>query len=260
MAPQTRSKTRKLSAATTTRPTTQPPSKFLSLPPSLRLSIYTHLLASPRPPPFLIGRCQDHPHTPHNRSPRDFFPGAHHVPRNDRPHRPAQPPITRVRRQLRAEALPLFYSENAFWLIHNEFSPAASDAEEAGASEARPRRNFNAWVAQTPVRMFDVMRRVSLCGYQAWPNRIMIDVDLKDRSIGAVRAYSTYGDELEVYQDWVDSIHAVLAAEGHVNGLTALKAVMAVCDGIWDLQTEHISAPPGLSRARKPQSGPEYDW
>ncbi|KAF1841661.1 uncharacterized protein K460DRAFT_344705 [Cucurbitaria berberidis CBS 394.84] len=223
--------------------------RFLQLSIEIRLQIYAQLVASARP--FLIGRCQDKPRRSHNSSPRDFFPGEHHIERNDQPSRPTQPPITRVCRQIREESLPLFYSDNYFWLIHNEFQPDTN---------VSPRRNFDPWIAQTPRNMFDVMRHVSLCGYVAWPTRIMIDVDLKHRSITQVRSYSTYGDELKTYEVFVERIQAALTAEAHSDGITVLKSVLLVCDGIWTLSKEHVSAPPGLSRLRKPRSGPDYDW
>jgi hypothetical protein len=108
--------------------------------------------------------------------------------------------------------------------------------------------------------MFEVMQHISLCGYVAWPNRIKIDLDLRHCRVNSVRTYSTYGDELETYEAFVDSICVALTANAHSNRIVALKAVLSVCDGIWDLSKEHISAPPGLSRARKPQTGPDYDW
>lgn len=110
------------------------PSPFLFLSAELRLQIYHHLVIEDHP--FLIGRCQEqtkqkyrkHRSTIIGRSPRDSlcsrrlkYPPP--IRDDSKEYRPVQPPITRVCRLLRKESLPIFYAENEFWLIHNEFSP-----------------------------------------------------------------------------------------------------------------------------------------
>ena len=217
--------------------------------PEIRLEIYRYLVTTSRP--YLIGRCQEETTRKHNGSPRDFYPGRHLVTRNDDRSRPIQPPITRLCREVRKEALPLFYSENEFWLIHNEFID-----EKLGA----PRRNFETWIMQTPAAMFESMQHVSLCGYQAWPNRMKIDLDLKERTVTQARTYSTYGDELPTYHVFIERIQEALSCEANHDAFHALEAVLRVSDSIWNLSPQHVSAPPGMSRARQPRSGPEFDW
>lgn len=74
----------------------------------------------------MIGRCQEVRRKTEG-SPRDIFSfhksSRFRAKRDNRRNRPKQPPITRVCRTFRKEALPLWYSENRFWLIHNEFEP-----------------------------------------------------------------------------------------------------------------------------------------
>ncbi|KAF2162222.1 hypothetical protein M409DRAFT_27228 [Zasmidium cellare ATCC 36951] len=220
---------------------------LLGLSPELRLQIYQDIVVDERP--FMIGRYQEDTKNKTRGGPRDFYLGKHTVRRDDRPH----PPITRVCRLLREEALPLYYQENHFWLIHNEFR---NEDDHGG----RQSRCFDAWLAQTPSRMFNIMRHVSLCGYAAWPNRIMITVDLKSRKAVAVKEYSTYGDQLPLHRDEVRSVEETLERSSRKDGLAALKALLVEYDWMFDLHTQHISAPPGMSRLRKPMEGPEYDW
>ncbi|CAK1360881.1 unnamed protein product [Cercospora beticola] len=110
------------------------PSPFLFLSAELRLQIYHHLVIEDHP--FLIGRCQEQTKKKYRKqrstlkaaSPRDLLCSRrlkHPLPMRDdsKDYRPVQPPITRVSRLIRKESLPIFYAENEFWLIHNEFSP-----------------------------------------------------------------------------------------------------------------------------------------
>lgn len=88
----------------------------------------------------------------------------------------------------------------------------------------------------------------------------MVTLDLKNRQVTAVKEYSMYGDLLPEYEGITRAEEGALRESRDENGFTALKAVLAKCDGIYDLSTEHISAPPGISKTRKPMEGPEYDW
>lgn len=227
-------------------------SKLLELSAEIRLLIFSHLVTTERP--FMIGRCQEERRKTQG-SPRDiisFRPKQFKVRRNDSRNRPKQPPITRVCRMFREEALPLWYSENRFWLIHNEFEP-----ENEVPS---PHRRFDAWISQTPRNMFDFMEHVSLCGYASWPNRMMVSIDLKNRRILSMRRYSTYGDELPIYQEeCIESTRQALASKADADGLAALQAVMAEWDHIFRISREYQTSPPGMMSI-EPASGWEYDW
>ncbi|RDW85286.1 hypothetical protein BP6252_02876 [Coleophoma cylindrospora] len=227
-------------------------SKLPDLSAELHRLIISYLITSERP--FLIGRCQEERHKTRG-SPRDII-SAHKpeftVQRNDSRNRPIQPAISRVCRAFREEALRLWYSENHFWLIHNEFEPEVN--------VPNPRRGFDAWISQTSRDMFNHMQHVTLCGYSTWPNRMMISIDLKNRRIDHIRHYSTYGDELPIWQQmFIDSTKQALASQAGADGLAALKAVLAVRDDIFQIPREYITAPPGMMR-RQPASGWEYDW
>lgn len=202
----------------------------------------------------MIGRCQEERRKTEG-SPRDIFSfhqGKFKVRRNDIRNRPIQPSITRVCRTFREETLPLWYSENHFWLIHNEFQP------ENGVPN--PHRGFDAWIFQTPRDMFNIMQHVSLCGYSSWPNRVMISIDLKNRQIVNIRHYSTYGDKLPIYQqEFIDSTKQALASRADADGLAVLKAVLAERDSLFQISKQYTTAPPGMMR-REPASGWEYDW
>ncbi|KFY10402.1 hypothetical protein V492_05042, partial [Pseudogymnoascus sp. VKM F-4246] len=191
-------------------------------------------------------------------SPRDAHALPQGIPRNERRNRPKQPPITRVCRTFREEALPLWYAANRFWLIHNEF--AVDDEEDENPSNQR--RGFDDWLSQTPREMFDFMEHVSLCGYAAWPNRVMITLDLKNRRVVSTRHYSTYGDEIPVEREnGVElTTRDALATRAGEDGFAALKAVLAVRDGMFRISKFCVSAPPGRQRGKKPMSGWEYDW
>lgn len=221
----------------------------------IRLLIFSHLLVTERP--FLIGRCQEKRGKTYG-SPRDIFTFRMKSPfkarRDDTRNRPKQPPITRVCRRFREEALPLFYSQNEFWLIHNEFAPGDS------TQESPPPRAFIPWLNQTPRNMFQFMHWVSLCGYSSWPNRMMISINLKKREIISVGHHDTYGDELPIYQDiYVDSLRQVLASKSEFDCLEALKALLAEVDYLFHIETEYKTSPPGMQR-RQPASGWDYDW
>ncbi|KFY53309.1 hypothetical protein V496_07718 [Pseudogymnoascus sp. VKM F-4515 (FW-2607)] len=227
-------------------------SKLLELSSELRLLIFSHVVITERP--YMIGRCQESRRKIYG-SPRDihtFRPTKFKVRRNEKRNRPKQPPITRVCRMFREEALPLWYTQNHFWLIHNEFQP---DDEVPS-----PDRRFDAWISQTPRDMFDFMEHVSLCGYSSWPNRIMITLDLKNRRFVSIRRYSTYGDELPIYQEeCIDSTRQALASKADEDGLAALQAVMAEWDHLFQISRQYETSPPGMMSI-EPASGWEYDW
>jgi hypothetical protein len=244
----------------------EPASTFLKLPAEVRLQICFEAVKSARP--FLIGRCQDETRRKTNGSPRDKFPEARPYPydikRNDEPNRPVQPSITRVCWQLRNEALPLFYAENDFWLIHNEFHEYDEDDDLYDEELRNPPRNFDPWVEQTPSHWFDRMQHVTLCGYFGWPSRVMIGIDVKRRSIGRIRWYRTFGDELPAgnLQKSIDKIRAKLSDSAHPSGITALKAALKAADWIWNISERWIMARPfrATDVGRRPQEGWEYDW
>lgn len=225
---------------------------LLDLSVEVRLEIYSYVVVSARP--FLIGRCQDRRDRKTEGSPRDFFPGKHAIKRDDRPNRPVQHPITRACRLIREEALPVFYAENEFWLIHNEFRSDEMDGND------RRQRAFEPWLEQTPRKMFDLMQNISLCGYMAWPSRIKIDLNLKRRELTKMQAYSTYGDQLPLWNSNLKGLGKRLEESMELRGYNALRLILAEVDFIFDLGREHVSAPPGLSRLRQPMSGPEYDF
>ncbi|KFY84918.1 hypothetical protein V498_07775, partial [Pseudogymnoascus sp. VKM F-4517 (FW-2822)] len=161
---------------------------------------------------------------------------------------PSAQPILRFR----DEALPLWYSENRFWLIHNEFQP---ENEVPG-----PYRRFDAWISQTPQNMFDFMEHVSLCGYASWPNRMMITLDLKNRRLVNIRRYSTYGHELPLYHEArTDLTRQALASKADADGLAALQAVIAENDDIFWISQRYKTSPLGMMSI-EPASGWEYDW
>jgi hypothetical protein len=242
-------------------------SAFLELPVEVRLQICFEAVKSARP--FLIGRCQDETRRKTNGSPRDFFPrpaGAqYNVKRNDEPNRPVQPAITRVCWQLRNEALPVFYAENDFWLIHNEFrdNDGDSDIEDSDDDEIR-RRNFESWIAETPSQLFDLMQHVTLCGYLGMPRRVMIEVDIKHRRVGVMRWYNTFGDELPIenWQTTINQIRSTLSDSAHSSGLSALKAALVAADRMWDISEYSIYARPFArgDAGKQPKEGWEYDW
>lgn len=145
----------------------------------------------------------------------------------------------------------MWYSENHFWLIHNEFKPEINVPS--------PHRGFDTWIYQTPRNMFNYMQHVSLCGYLSWPNRVMVSIDLKNRRIVSIRRYSTWGDELLIRQDFIDSTKQALASKADADGLAALKAVLVERDDLFQISKEYITEAPGLQR-RQPASGLEYDW
>lgn len=231
----------------------KPASKFLELSTEIRLLIYSHIITTERP--FLIGRCQEERRRKTEGSPRDIASGQAGKPkRNERRNRPKQPPITRVCRTFREEALSLWYSENRFWLIHNEYEP--------DIKVPNPPRGFDAWISQTPRGMFDFMQHVSLCGYTTWPNRMMISIDLKNRRLVSARHYSTYGHELPIYQEdsIIGSTRRALASKADEDGLAALQAVLADQDGMFQISKWQVSAPPGRLKGVAPAAGWEYDW
>jgi hypothetical protein len=240
-------------------------STFLELPVEVRLQICFEAVKSARP--FLIGRCQDETRRKTNGSPRDFFPrpGQYDVKRNDEPNRPVQPALTRVCWQLRNEALPVFYAENDFWLIHNEFrdNDGDSDIEDSDDDEIK-RRNFDPWIAETPPQLFDLMQHVTLCGYLGMPRRVMIEVDVKHRRVGVMRWYNTFGDELPIenWQKTIDKIRATLSHSAHPSGLSALKAALVATDSMWDISEYAIYARPFArgDAGKQPKEGWEYDW
>ncbi|KFX90598.1 hypothetical protein V495_00656 [Pseudogymnoascus sp. VKM F-4514 (FW-929)] len=227
-------------------------SSLLDLPSEVRLLIFSDLVTTARP--FMIGRVQESRRKTYG-SPRDitsFRPKQYKVRRDDSRNRPKQPPITRVCRIFREEALPLWYSRNRFWLIHNEFQP---DDDEPSTY-----RRFDDWISQTPRGMFDFMEHISLCGYATWPNRIMVTLDLKNRRLVSIRRYSTYGDELPIYQEErIESTRQTLASKADEDGLAALQAVIAEWDDIFRISQEYYTSPPGM-KTIEPASGWEYDW
>ncbi|GIZ36610.1 hypothetical protein CKM354_000008000 [Cercospora kikuchii] len=217
-------------------------SPFLSLSAELRLQIYHHLVIARHP--FFIGRCQEktrkkyrkHRSTTIGRSPRDSlcsrrlkYPPP--IRDDSKECRPVQPPITRVSRLIRKEAIPIFYAENEFWLIHNEFSPrkecnplfrdrnspyykaqgglyppafdpsspwppSSNSVPPTTSSSPSPPRAFSHWLSQTPPSLISQIQSVSLCGYGAtWPNRYRIILNLKTLKLLSVRYYTTYGEE-----------------------------------------------------------------
>lgn len=215
------------------------PSPFLSLSAELRLQIYHHLVIAPHP--FLVGRCQEqtkkkyrkHRSTTIGRSPRDSlcsrrlkYPPP--IRDDSKEYRPVQPAITRVCRLLRKESLPIFYAENKFWLIHNEFSPrkgtdplfldlnspyhkaqgslyppnfdphshSSSSPSSSTIPQRPPYRAFSPFLSQTPPSLISQIQSLSLCGYgSTWPNRYKITLNLKSLKLLSVKYYTTYGEE-----------------------------------------------------------------
>jgi hypothetical protein len=244
---------------------------FMDLSAELRLEIYPHLLI--RDTPFLIGRCQElkangFPRK-HRGSPRDDLNRTEIKPlRDDRiVHRPAQPAISRVNRTLRKESLPIFYAENEFWLIHNEYEP--EDVAQHGS------RGFHPWLQQTPRPMFEHLQRVSLCGYSTWCSRYKIDILLNERKILRERKYSTYGQEMgpwwprqaepfedepfedepfevEPFEDAFAALKALLleldrrrewfANEPFEDAFAALNALLVECDWMFRLLSGRINS------------------
>ena len=225
--------------------------KILELAVEIRRLIFSYNITTERP--FMIGRCQEDRRKTEG-SPRDiisFYQGKFRVRRDNRTNRPKQPSITRVCRRFCEEALTLWYSENHFWLIHNEF--------QLENEVPNLHRRFDAWISQTPREMFNFMQH-SLCGYSNWPNRITISIDLKSRQIINIRHYSTYGDNLPIYkQEFIDSTKRALASKADSDGLAALKAVLTERDSLFQLSKTYRTSPPGMMR-REPASGWEYDW
>jgi hypothetical protein len=220
----------------------KPASKLLELPTELLTLIFSHLLTTKRP--FLIGRCQEERRRKTEGSPRDTTA------------------YTRSKFNSRrhlglglSEALPLWYSLNRFWLIHNEFQ---SDDDDAIPN---PARGFDAWISQTPRGAFDFMENVSLCGYACWPNRCMITLDLKNRRLVGMRHYSIYGHELPIYQQiFYDSAVQALAGKAEEDRFAALRAVLVEKDCIFQISKFHVSSPPGRLKGTPPAVGWEYDW
>ncbi|GIZ47197.1 hypothetical protein CKM354_001029600 [Cercospora kikuchii] len=252
-------------------------SPFLALSKELRLTIYEFLLLSDRP--FMIGRMQDHGTSRSSRrSPRDV--NQRHRPvlqRHNERHRPIQPPMTRVSRLIRDEALPVFYAINHFWLIHNEFQPWPKDLptyrlpgpgrySELYYCDAR--RGFHPWLQQTPRSMFNVIQRITLCGYVCWPDRIMIHIDLKARKITGSRHYTTYGDDIVDPPSWahfnIEKSREALEDREHEDGFEALEAVIQASDTIWRMVDDRdaIARPLGMGHIQQRQiaHGWEFDW
>lgn len=89
----------------------------------------------------------------------------------------------------------------------------------------------------------------------------MISIDLKNRQVLDVRHYSTYGDELPLYQDdYIDSIRQTLASKADEDGLAALQAVLAKeGDSLFRISREYHTTLLGMI-SREPASGWEFDW
>lgn len=176
-------------------------------------------------------------------------------PRRDNSrNRPKQPPVTRVCRIFRQEALPLWYGKNKFWLIHNEFKP-----EELIAN---PYRRFYPWVAQTPPAMFKFMEHVSLCGYGGWPNRMVLTIDLTSWRIVNVWNYSTYGDDFPVgenVQKMIDSTNKRLKDIAVEDGLAAILHVLNQWEFLFQIPRLRIECAPGIQN-REPASGWDFDF
>ncbi|KFY10563.1 hypothetical protein V491_07592 [Pseudogymnoascus sp. VKM F-3775] len=238
-------------------------SQVLELPTELRIIIFTHLLTADHP--FMIGRCEGDSHRKAEgrlRVASLTHRGAMKATWNDRKYRPIQSAITRVCSTFREEALPLWYSENRFWLIHNEFAP--------DFSVPNPHRGFHACVSQTPREMFDLMQHVSLCGYTSWPYRVMITLDLKNRQVVGIRYYASNGKEVPIHQQslidlnrnvpihqqifidsdrrvptnhqsFIDSTRQALASKADEDGFAALQAVLAERDDIFEIKRRYLS-------------------
>lgn len=92
----------------------------------------------------------------------------------------------------------------------------------------------------------------------------MIEVDVKHRSIGPIRWYTTFGDELPVQnlQKTTDKIRTTLSDSAHSNGLSALTTALRDADQILHISEYAISARL-FARAdvdKIPKEGWEYDW
>lgn len=280
-----------MAADSQTDKTVQPSSAFLSLSAEIRLQIYAELVTEDFP--FLIGRCQDKSRKNRRRkdvrSPRDMLASRRleHIPprRDDRMYRPLQPPIARVCRLLREESLPVFYGENRFWLIHNEFTTREETDEifmdldssyhkAQGslypATVAQPTvstgRGFAKWLAQTPRRMFDIMQHVSICGYgEDWPIRYMISLDLKEREVLNVKRYTTYGDEpySGVKPAFRGELQAVLSEKEKErrDGLETLEVLLSRLDWMFEIPSwQEDDIPEGYDPERLLGEGWEFEW
>ncbi|KAL5353302.1 hypothetical protein ACLOAV_001338 [Pseudogymnoascus australis] len=101
--------------------------------------------------------------------------------------------------------------------------------------------------------MFDFMQHVSLCGYSAWPNRIMITIDLKNRRIVKIWRYSTYGNELPIYQQsFIDTAEQALASKADEDVLAPLQALLTERDDIFHIPKRRIDTAPGNPRMASP--------
>ncbi|OAF62846.1 hypothetical protein VC83_00196 [Pseudogymnoascus destructans] len=105
------------------------------------------------------------------------------------------------------------------------------------------------------------MEHISLCGYAAWPNRILITLDLKNKRVVEMRHYSIYGHELPIYQQsFIDSTVQALDSKADEDGFVALQAVLVEQDGIFRISKQHVSSPPGRLKRTPPAVGWEYVW
>lgn len=93
------------------------------------------------------------------------------------------------------------------------------------------------------------MQHVSLCGYSAWLNRIMITIDLKNRRIVKIRRYSTHGQELPIYQQsFIDTAEKALPSKAGEDVLAPFQALLTERDDIFHIPRRRINTPPGNPR------------
>jgi hypothetical protein len=162
--------------------------------------------------------------------------------------------------------LPLFYSENDFWLIHNEFFTEEYSAEftdlqgpygsaqqslypvehQVSAETATFERGFAPWIAQTPRKWFDTMQYVSICGYGAtWPSRYMVNINLKTRQLRHIQHYTTYDEELPIKPEFSSEIQGVLDQDRELrDAFETLEILLKRLDWMFEICGWMYDSPP----------------
>lgn len=87
---------------------------------------------------------------------------------------------------------------------------------------------------------------------------MIITIDLKNKEATNIRRYATYGDEFYLTTS-VDQVKEALESKANFDGLTALRAVLAHQDNLFQIRRMYITAPPGVMSIET-ASGWEYDW